>query len=434
MILIYSHKLTNRLKYIFKTLFTDILEVPINFTDNIDEFEATNSPKINYSNAALKSGIYFQSTSILFDSGIHEQEINIFTHNNYSCFYRTGKESLLPFDPFAASFYLISRYEEYLPHLRDQHDRFIAKESIASQHNFLNEPLVNIWLKDIISIIQIQYPSFKFPTRKFNYLSTIDIDNAYCYKHKGFIRSIGGLLKSLLKEKDFKQRCGVIFNGNKDPFDTYDYQFQIHKKYNIKPIYFLLLADYGMNDKNISVKNSTFQSLIKKISDYYEVGIHPSYASNNNVEILTKEINRLQKITHRNVTKSRQHFLKLNLPETYQNLIDNDIFSDYTMGYAETSGFRASICSPFYFYDLDIESETKLKIYPFTVMEATYQYYKNSTPEAALNEILDLLEKVKKVDGTFISVWHNESLSDEGIWEGWKIVYEKMLMEAINNN
>ena len=104
------------------------------------------------------------------------------------------------------------------------------------------------------------------------------------------------------------------------------------------------------------------------------------------------------------------------------------------MGYAEQSGFRASICSPYYFYDLNTEMSTNLKIFPFTVMEATYQYYTKSTPKEAIHLITTLMEKVKKVNGTFISVWHNESLCEKGIWKGWKIVYEKMLKESVNKD
>ena len=139
-----------------------------------------------------------------------------------------------------------------------------------------------------------------------------------------------------------------------------------------------------------------------------------------------------QLLKHRNTTKSRQHFLKLNLPNTYRNLIDNDIQKDYTMGYAEHPGFRSSICSPYYFYDLDVEVATKLQILPFTTMEATYQYYKKSTPEEASQHISELMKTVKSVNGTFISVWHNESLCEEGIWKGWKNIYEKMLKESLN--
>lgn len=430
LILIYSHKLTSRLRYIFKTIFTDVLQIPVNFTDNIEAFENSNSVKINYSNTKLNSGIFFQSSSILFETGIKEQNITVFEFEGNKCFFKVGKESVFTFDPFAASFYLISRYEEYLPHIKDQHERFIASESLAFQHHFLDKPLVNIWINLIAKKIEAYYEEFKFPKREFKYISTIDIDNAYAYKNKGFNRIAGGLLKALIKEHNFIERLKVLFGKKPDPYDTFDYQFQIHKKYNISPIYFFLLGDYDVNDKNIPVKNKSFQSLIKSVADYYKVGIHPSYASNKNVEILEKEIKRLQSITHRNITKSRQHFLKLNFPHTYRNLIDNDIQTDFTMGYAEKSGFRASICSPYFFYDLDTEVETKLQVYPFTIMEATYQYYENYSIDKIIEKITELIHKVKEVNGTFVSVWHNESLSDEGIWKGWKSIYELMLEEV----
>ena len=430
MILIYSHKITNRLKYIFEVIFIDILKTDVTFTSNSDEFEKSDLPKINYSNQKLSSGLFFQSSQLLFETGIKEQNITISNFKNYPCFYSVGKESHFTFDVFAASFYLVSRYEEYLPQIRDAHDRFTAKESLAFQHNFLKFPIVNIWANFISNSIEETYPNFKFPKLKFEYTSTIDIDNAFAYKHKGILRITGGLIKAFLKGNDFRDRVNVLLNKENDPYDTYQYQFEAHKKYNIKPIYFFLLGDYALNDKNIPVKNKNFQSLIKSISDYYEVGIHPSYSSNNDAKILTKEIHRLQSITHRNINKSRQHFLKLSLPYTYRNLIDNDITHDYTMGYSGQSGFRASICSPYKFYDLDNESLTNLTIVPFCVMEATYKYYLEKTPGEALTDILELIETVKSVNGNFISVWHNESLSDKGIWIGWRNVYEEMLKKV----
>jgi hypothetical protein len=411
-------------------MFTDVLKAEVEFTDDIDSFNSYDGVKICYSTTKPDSGIFFQSSSLLFETGINEQNISIFEYENEKCFFSVGKESCLPFDPFAASFYLISRYEEYLPHIKDQHERFLSSESLAVQHKFLDVPLINIWINKIADIVESQSTSFKFPERHFEYLSTIDIDNAYAYKNKGFLRTIGGLLKSI-SQGNLSQRLKVLFGNAKDPYDTFDYLQEVHNQFNISPIYFFLLGDYGVNDKNIPVKNKQFQSLIKSVADYNGVGIHPSYASNDNIETLKKELNRLQEITHRNTVKSRQHFLKLNLPNTYRNLIDNDIEADYTMGYAETSGFRASIASPFFFYDLDTEVTTKLKVIPFTVMEATFQYYEKVGPEEALNKIKSLMQKVKDVKGTFVSVWHNESLCEEDIWKGWKMVYEQMIEEAI---
>jgi len=238
MLLIYSHKLTNRLQYIFKTIFTDVLQIPIDFTDNFQNFKEVSIAKINYSSTQYDTELYFQSTPILFENGIHEQDILLSLFNDSPTFFAVGKKSALPFDPFAASFYLITRYEEYLPHIRDQHDRFPMSESLAFQHNFLDIPLVNHWIQELEAILKNKFPDLVFPLRRFNYLSTIDIDNAYAYKNKGTLRTVAGFFKSMIKSNDFKVRFNVIFNREKDPYDTFDYQFNIHKKYNIKPIYF----------------------------------------------------------------------------------------------------------------------------------------------------------------------------------------------------
>ena len=269
MILIYSHKLTPRLNYIFKTIFLDILQVNIAFTSSIEEFENSESVKINYSTTPLNSGLFFQSSTLLFETGIKEQTISVFEFEGNKCFFKVGKDSQFPFDPFAASFYLISRYEEYLPHINDKDERFLASESLAFQNNFLAVPVVNHWINEIEKRITNNFPNFQFKKRTFKFISTIDIDNAYAYRHKGFIRIIGGLLKSLLKEHNFIERFKVIIGIMPDPYDTFNYQQEIHKKFNSSPIYFFLLGDYGLNDKNIPVKNKTFISLIKSISDYY---------------------------------------------------------------------------------------------------------------------------------------------------------------------
>jgi len=170
MLLIYSHKLTQRVQYIFKTIFTDVLKIQVSFTDDIEFFKETTSPKINYSNHKIADELFFQPSTILFETGIKEQDISITNFNNYPIFFATNKESTLPFDPFAASFYLITRYEEYLPHIRDHHDRFPIKESLAYQHNFLTIPLVNYWINDLEGIIQRSFKALTIPEREFEYI------------------------------------------------------------------------------------------------------------------------------------------------------------------------------------------------------------------------------------------------------------------------
>ncbi len=433
MLLIYTHQLTHRNKYIFNLLFNDILGIAIKLTSDLTFFESETMPKISYAPNAIANELHFESRGLLFESGINEQNISVFEYNNNKVFFATSKSSALPFDVFAASFYLVSRYEEYLPHIRDEHERFEAKDSLAYINGFLQKPIINIWAMWIKNILTTAFPLLSFPEKKFSFVSTIDIDNAFAYREKGFTRSVGGYLKSLssFNFTEIALRTKVLLGSIKDPYDTYDFQLEMLAKYKFKSIYFFLLGDYGVNDKNLPIESKKFQSLIKMIADYAEVGIHPSYNSNNNIEQLQKEVNRLSKTLHREITKSRQHFLKLTLPETYRNLIDLDITDDYTMGFASQVGFRASICTAFNFYDLDMELETKLKVHPFAIMEGTLKYYMKVSPENAMQKIATLIDEVRAVNGEFMSLWHNDSLNDQQLWKGWKTVYEQMIQYAM---
>lgn len=434
MILIYTHKITHRNKYIFNLIFKDILDVDFTLISDAEEFKLFNGVKLSYTTSPVCDELFFSSRNLLFETGICEQNISVFDFNNSKVFFSTGKISALPFDVFAASFYLVSRYEEYLPHIRDEYDRFDAKDSIAFINGFLQKPVINTWTNWVKKLLLEKYPQLVFPEKKYEFVSTIDIDNAYAYREKGFTRSIGGYLKSILKFNfsEIAERTKVILRLQKDPYDTYDFQLDILKKYKFKSIYFFLLGDYGVNDKNLPIESKKFQSLIKMLGDYAYVGIHPSYGSNKSTEQLKKEVGRLSGVLHRDVTISRQHFLKLTLPETYRNLIDLDITDDYTMGYASQIGFRASICTPFNFYDLDMDIETKLKIHPFAVMEGTLKYYMKVQPEDALKKIKPLIDEAKAVNGVFISLWHNDSLSNQKLWIGWQSVYQEMVEYAMN--
>ena len=436
MLLIYTHKITHRNTYIFNLFFKDLLGIGFKLTSDIEEFKDYAGEKISYTTNAIDNELVFISRNLLFETAITEQNISVFDFNSQKVFYATGNASALPFDVFAASFYLVSRYEEYLPHIRDEHDRFDPKDSLAFQQKFLHKPVINIWAIWIKNILKSKFPNLNFAEKKFEFLSTIDIDNAYAFREKGFTRSIGGYLKSLsiFDLKEIKQRTSVLLGKEKDPYDTYDFQLEILNKYKFKSIYFFLLGNYGMNDKNLPIESKKFQSLIKMLGDYAEIGIHPSYGSNKSKAQLKKEVTRLTKVLHRDVTKSRQHFLKLTLPETYRNLIELDITDDYTMGYASQYGFRASICTPLNFYDLDMEMETKLKIHPFAFMEGTLKYDLKVRPEDAMNKIKPLIEDVKAVNGVFISLWHNDTINDRTLWLGWKNVYEEMVKYAMKES
>ena len=429
MILVYTHKITPRIRYIFKHIFTRILLVPVDFTSKIEEFVAHNGPKISYTKVPLGKEFFIRSNELLFEQGVNDLEITVQQWDEVPCFFNAGPKSEIPFDIFAASFYLISRYEEYLPHVRDEHERFTAEQSLAYKFNFLEKPVVDIWALKLREVLKERFEDYHFPERDFKYISTIDIDNAYAYKHKSFIRSTGGLLTDFfkLRLRGFWNRLLVMLRIRKDPYNTFEKILSLSETYQVQVIFFFLIADYTTFDTNVSPSKRSFRLLIKHVADYASVGLHPSYYTMKNSTMLKKEKERLEAITNIPTIRSRQHFLRFSLPETYQNLIDLEILEDYSMGYASHVGFRAGTSIPFHFFDLDFEIQTPLLIYPFALMDTTLNDYMGLTPKQSLGRTKDLLQEVMKVKGTFITLFHNESVSGYLRWNGWQRVYETML-------
>ncbi|MEL7123915.1 MAG: polysaccharide deacetylase family protein [Bacteroidota bacterium] len=436
-IIIYCRQKSSRLEYAACLLFEKILTIPYEITQDTSVYSAFDGLKINYSSQEILSNeVWISPHPLIFETGIHTLKINFTLVNDLKAAFFTQKvNATLPFDPFALTFFLASRYEEYnRPGTHyDIHNRFISKYSYAAQFDFIDQPLINQWAIELKRLLQERFPASHFPEKKYSYQPTYDIDIAWAYKNRSLVRHLVSGGKQLLSGqlKHFLHRLKVIQGVQNDPFDTYAFLDELHKKYKLHPQYFFLLAKRGKYDKAISPQNPQLQSLIKQMSELHEVDIHPSYASHKSTNTLKAEIELLQSITNKPIHKSRQHFLKLEFPTTYQNLIQMGIQKDYSMGYADQIGFRASLASPFPWYDLPSESITSLIIHPFQVMDATLKNYMKIPAEKVVATVLPLINAVRKVDGTFTTLWHNSSFSYIDGWEKYQPIYEKIIEAAI---
>tara|TARA_R110001583_G_scaffold1708_10_gene13267 strand:+ start:14509 stop:15738 length:1230 start_codon:yes stop_codon:yes gene_type:complete len=406
------------------------LGIEVSFTTTIEEFIAHNSLKMSYTKQQLGNEFFIKSHDLLFEQGLSDVEINVHDWENTKCFFFNGDKSHLPFDVFAASFYLLSRYEEYLPHVNDEYGRFSATESIAYKHGFLHQPVVDIWTYKFKDKLQKQYPEFKFPQKTYSIQPIIDVPSAYNFRLKGLLRSFGGTIKDLssLNLRNLYERYMVIFGFKHDPFDTFKYIINRQKQTKYKFLFFFLIGDYSTYDKGINPNKKKFVSLIKQVADYCKVGLKASYFAIHDPVILKKEKLRIEAILNTSLTASRQSFSKLNLPESYRSLIELEVQEDYTMGYVNHIGFRAGSCTPFLFYDLDFEVQTPLKIWPYHLMD--YSLLKTHSlldKKKVLNEIID---EIKKVNGEFVPVFHNYTFSDDERWKGFKELFNVILDSA----
>lgn len=426
MLLFYSHISSPRLQYICSFIFKELLGIEYEICIDPERFRLYNGPKINYSDSAFEGNeCFIQNHSLLFEGGTKEQIVDPFTAWGTPAFFKTQVGDL-PFDIFAAGFYLVSRYEEYLPHEKDEYGRYACENSFAYKHNCLHLPLLNIWVKEFAQKIKEKFPGIIFRSPEFQFQPTYDIDIAYSYKHKGLLRNIGGFIKNPSIE-----RLLVLTGKKQDPFDSYEFLLRLHRDHKLNPIYFFLVAGQnGRYDKNILPYKDAMIKLVGAHAASYQVGLHPSWHSGDDKALLKKEKEQLEFMTNLPVTSSRQHYIRFNLPEGYRRLIAAGINDDFSMGYGSTNGFRASVASSFYWYDLEKEQQTGLRIHPFCFMDANCFYEQKQKPAESLDELQRYLQICKEVNGTLITIWHNNFLGTDKNMEDWKKMYAQFIAQV----
>jgi hypothetical protein len=169
--------------------------------------------------------------------------------------------------------------------------------------------------------------------------------------------------------------------------------------------------------------------LIKRHAKKYRTGLHPSWKSNENITILKKEKKILETAGDIPVSISRQHYIKFSLPQTFERLIEAGITEDYSMGYGSINGFRASVASSFYWYNLQADAVTNLRLHPFCFMDANSFYEQGQTASRSWEELMHYYQVCKSVNGKFITIFHNNFLGEGKKFKGWRELYVKFISQ-----
>lgn len=309
---VYINEISPRANWVFKLIFEDILGLELHLTDDRHVLTSSGNPAVNYSNTHIDGIPSVTPAGLLSEEGIKKQELRITDFEGLPVFFQTEGGDL-PFDPFSMAFYLVSRYEEYLPFNPDKHGRFPYTESLAYKEGFLNIPVVNHLAGLLKKILLTYYPDLKFPEGKYSFLPTVDVDIAFAHLGKGFIRTYGAMAKLMLKGqfKEIRSRIRTMRGKAQDPFDNFDFLTEVFIKHDLKPVFFILAGDPGPFDRNLSLRNKKFMTLIRELDDKADLGVHPSYRSGENPQRVKTEMDRINGVSRKNVTKSRQHFVRL---------------------------------------------------------------------------------------------------------------------------
>jgi hypothetical protein len=321
-------------------------------------------------------------------------------------------------DFFSDSFYLLSRFEEYLHHDKDVYGNYLYKESVLYKLNVLQQPIIEIWVKALQEALQQLFPFWQWHQHSFKKILTVDVDIAYAYKGRSVWRNMLATAKDVLTINfdNISTRKKVFTNKIKDPFDTYEAIYKAAKHYD-ETILFFPAGPNGKRDRHIPVTHLLLNTLLNAMPTNITVGLHPTLVHGHTITGLANELETLQKNSNRKkIVHSRQHYLKMVMPATYNNLVHVGIQHDYTMCYNHVNGFRAGTCIPFKFYNVIEDKTHDLTIHSSMVLDSTFIYNQQTTVTNAVKETQQLLAITKEYGGEFVMVFHNNHIYQKHTW------------------
>jgi hypothetical protein len=432
--LLFSTYITPRLRYILEFVGKELFDDPaaIQATDDQRTFIAAPGVRINYSEEDFPDCFTLRPAGLLQETGIHQVQVRCISFGDQKVLFPTRGD--FAFDLFSACFYLLTRYEEYLPHAKDEYGRFAHLQSLAFREGFLDDPVINVWLLRFKEVLASRFPELVFSYPVFKFIPTYDIDSAYSYRYKGWRRNLGGALKSIAAGRWGRvvDRVETLRGRRPDPFDVYEWLDSLHLYCRMRPYYFFLAAGRQQGvDKNIPISGPGLQELIRYHGAGSRLGVHPSWQSGDEEQLLKEEIEWMGYVSGQKVTRSRQHYIRFSLPDTYRLLLRYGIDQDYSMGYGSINGFRASVASTFFWYDLEQERQTTLRIFPFCFMDANSFYEQRRDAAGAMTELMGYYRRIRKVNGLMVTIWHNSILGRDPEFAGWREVYETFLKQEV---
>lgn len=425
MILIFTQKITPRKSYIFKQMLTKILGLEFKFTSKIEEFIASKDLKFSYGKSRMGNEFFVQSHGLLNDQGVSEIPVEVKDWGGIPCFFEVENTSDVPFDIFSAAFYMLSRYEEYLPHQSNADGFFPATASLAYKNDFLHQPVVDFWAYKLKTILQEHFPDLSFSQRKFDKKYVLSVAELYKYKKKGMMRNLGGGIRDLvrLRIKSVFERIRTQFIWVKDPYDVYKELLQFSKQQKINWNFMFQLSDFSIHNKNIGYNRPTYHAMIKSMGDYGKIGLLVGYEAVFDLKTLRKEKARWEQIANRELKMALTNDYGVRLPDMYNNYDACEIGNDYSMGFPDKIGFRAGTCTAFQYYELKLERISPLTIHPTAFNSEAFV-------PSSFFEVKTILERMKtdvmNVDGELIMLFKNTDFAEEKRREKFLQILEKM--------
>jgi len=312
-------------------------------------------------------------------------------------------------DIFAASFFMLTRWEEFVNKSRDKHNRFPATKSLAYKEGFLDRPIVNEYVERLKNMLLKLDSSLVFKEKKFELVLTHDVDEMQIWKSWKQVFRVA--LGDIVKRRDIAlafERVAEYFlikrEKIKDPFDTFDWLMDKSEAIGVKSRFYFMSGGVTKFDNRYKIDSPKVLELIEKIKQRgHIIGIHPSYNAYNDFEQFKKEKDLLEKVVGEKIVEGREHYLRFEVPTTWQIWEDNGMEVDSTCGYADEEGFRCGTGDEFSVFNILSREQLTVKERPLIVMDCSlFNYNSYSADEAKVR-----INMIKSTANIFTILWHN---------------------------
>ncbi|MBK8500556.1 MAG: hypothetical protein IPL52_17480 [Flavobacteriales bacterium] len=392
---------------------------------------AGDGPLLIYGRASVPGAFHISPCGWLSEKGVGPIDPEVAFLNDLPTIF-LSEDGHLPFDPFAASFFLLSRYEEWLPIQRDPHGRPVTAVLHAARHGYLDRPVVDEWALQLAAAWRAFDPRVPEPQRKYKQVITVDLDNGLKYGGRPLWRLMGSCARDLVRGEwaDLGERMRVLSGQAPDPFLIDPELKERIAMANAMVKFFVLAAERGEFDHAVPISASVYSKEVVALASWAQVGLHPSYRSSEREGLTASQKLALEAVIGSDVTMTRQHFLRLRIPGTFRELESLGIVEEHSLGLHDEIGFRCGTCTPYRWYDLEQDRPLNLFIHPFTVMDNALRDKLKLSPEQAVEKVLPVLERVKRVQGTFIGLWHESFLAHAGKHVAWRAAILRIIDAA----
>jgi peptidoglycan/xylan/chitin deacetylase (PgdA/CDA1 family) len=311
---------------------------------------------------------------------------------------------------------LFTRKEEYSSSIRDQYERFSYYSS--SNRNIL-EPRVSKYL--IEHGYHAEYPEGK----PFAICLTHDIDVLYKNKRRKTLDALDHL---------FYARFSASINSVaqmhsiKVPWWNFSDIMSLEDRYNAKSSFYFMVEDPGDPEFNYAIEDCG--AVIGEISEKgWEVGLHGGHTAYNDPIEMRRKKQRLEKVLNKRVVGYRNHYLRFNVPETWECLHEAGFHYDTTFGYNDCIGFRNGMCHPFKPFNLKTGKTIEILEIPLIIMDGSLFDYMRLDCNRAWDITRRLIDTVADYHGVMTLLWHNTFLVGEK-----RKFYEKILNYCYEKN